>query len=665
MAKVNAKTLKTYNHQGFLTSNSGANNSDSPLYPTQEDAYYIDAWSGIELTDPNPAKLVKDIEEGVYDKVHFPTKRFLNDLKVKDLAGGLKKFNNLHELDEQPEGEHFVFYLDGVPKHQQSKTREIIIRVMSHPDFIYRKEQNSGRKPQIIVNKGLQSVLAWGIHRNQTDHLGNVIPDHFHIFRSAHCITDKNYGVSTNDKGEFTPFINAANPNKRIVNAALLLKDNKVRLIVENQINRALADAGIEATVEIGSLQEKIGAPEDLKSEKIKKEAEENNEPFAEVAQKHINDQSLSEEDISDSLSSHGNLDEESIEKLEDIIKKTAFDSVQQVKLKQSRIKDLMAEIVKEEQELQAINKGILYEAKYIQTKNLLNETSRKLESVNKELEEANKLNDDFNEKIIENTNTISNLNDELARERKYNEEQELQLNQLEKELETEKNINAENSALITTLTDKNTVLTANLEVEQEKTADLTDKNAILAANLELEQGKTAELTAENAELKEKHKIEIATLRSEFAQKLVKYRKNFVARVKNKVATAVEHAIQAFRDNELPSLLKDATTKAVSEYKLKELPGKIRKIREEEAKKSEKEIKALTNDVSTLKTNVDTLTADKDTLQKDFDELFNASKEKATEMNNEIARLKEILKSNGINPDGDNSPKKPKNDNKI
>lgn len=130
-----------------------------------------------------------------------------------------------------------------------------------------------------------------------------------------------------------------------------------------------------------------------------------------------------------------------------------------------------------------------------------------------------------------------------------------------------------------------------------------------------------------------------------------------MARVRNKVATAVEHAIQAFKDNQLPSLLKDATTKAVSEYKLKELPGKIRKIREEEATKSANEIKALTNDVSILKTNVETLTADKDTLQKDFDELFNASKEKATEMNNEIARLKEILKSNGINPDGDNSPK--------
>ncbi|EDT5154073.1 hypothetical protein LAD61_28585 [Klebsiella pneumoniae] len=637
MAKVNAKGLKTYNHQGFLTSNSGANSSDSPLYPTQEDAYYIDAWSGIEITDPNPAKLVKDIEEGVYDKVHFPTKRFLNDLKVKDLAGGLKKFNKLHELDEQPEGEHFVFYLDGVPKHLQSKTREIIIREISHPDFIFRKEQNSGRKPQIIVNKGLQSVLAWGIHRNQTDHLGNVIPDHFHLFRSAHCITDKNYGVSTNDKGEFTPFINAANPNKRIVNAALLLKDNKVRLIVENQINRALAAAGIEATVTLGSLQEEIGATDEIKSEKLKKEAEENNKPLADVAQEHINDESLDDEEISDSLMQHGNLSEQSIEKLESIINKTAFDSNEQVRRKQAQIKELMAELVEREQELQAINKGILYEAKYIHAKNLLNETSRKLESVNKELEESNKLNDEFNEKIIENTNTISNLNDELARERKYNEEQELQLNQLETELETERNINAKNSALITTLTDKNTVLTANLEVEQEK---------------------TAELTAENAELKEKHKVEIATLRSEFAQKLVKYRKNFVARVRNKVATAVEHAIQAFKDNQLPSLLKDATTKAVSEYKLKELPGKLKKVREEEATKSAKEIKALTNDVNTL-------TADKDTLQKDFDELFNASKEKATEMNNEIARLKEILKSNGINPDGDNSPKKPKNDNKI
>ncbi|RYH62776.1 hypothetical protein EVY23_27875 [Citrobacter freundii] len=636
MAKVNEKDLKTYNHQGFLTSNSGANSSDSPLYPTQEDAYYIDAWSGIEITDPNPAKLVKDIEEGVYDKVHFPTKRFLNDLKVKDLAGGLKKFNKLHELDEQPEGEHFVFYLDGVPKHLQSKTREIIIREISHPDFIFRKEQNSGRKPQIIVNKGLQSVLAWGIHRNQTDHLGNVIPDHFHLFRSAHCITDKNYGVSTNDKGEFIPFINAANPNKRIVNAALLLKDNKVRTIVENQINMALAAAGIEATVTLGSLQEEIGATDEIKSEKLKKEAEENNKPLADVAQEHINDESLDDEEISDSLMQHGNLSEQSIEKLESIINKTAFDSNEQVRRKQAQIKELMAELVEREQELQAINKGILYEAKYIHAKNLLNETSRKLESVNKELEESNKLNDEFNEKIIENTNTISNLNDELARERKYNEEQELQLNQLETELETERNINAKNSALITTLTDKNTVLTANLE---------------------LEQGKTAELTAENAELKEKHKVEIATLRSEFAQKLVKYRKNFVARVRNKVATAVEHAIQAFKDNQLPSLLKDATTKAVSEYKLKELPGKLKKVREEEATKSAKEIKALTNDVNTL-------TADKDTLQKDFDELFNASKEKATEMNNEIARLKEILKSNGINPDGDNSPKKPKNDKK-
>lgn len=643
MAKVNAKGLKTYNHQGFLTSNSGANSSDSPLYPTQEDAYYIDAWSGIEITDPNPAKLVKDIEEGVYDKVHFPTKRFLNDLKVKDLAGGLKKFNKLHELDEQPEGEHFVFYLDGVPKHLQSKTREIIIRTISHPDFIFRKEQNSGRKPQIIVNKGLQSVLAWGIHRNQTDHLGNVIPDHFHLFRSAHCITDKNYGVSTNDKGEFTPFINAANPNKRIVNAALLLKDNKVRTVVENQINMALAAAGIEATVTLGSLQEEIGATDEIKSEKLKKEAEENNKPLADVAQEHINDESLDDEEISDSLMQHGNLSEQSIEKLESIINKTAFDSNEQARRKQAQIKELMAELVEREQELQAINKGILYEAKYIHAKNLLNETSRKLESVNKELEESNKLNDEFNEKIIENTNTISNLNDELARERKYNEEQELQLNQLETELETERNINAKNSALITTLTDKNTVLTANLEVEQEK---------------------TAELTAENAELKEKHKVEIATLRSEFAQKLVKYRKNFVARVKNKVATAVEHAIQAFKHHQLPSLLKDATTKAVSEYKLKELPGKLKKVREEEATKSANEIKALTNDVSILKTNVETLTADKDTLQKDFDELFTASKEKATEMNNEIARLKEILKSNGINPDGDNSPKKPKNDNK-
>ena len=422
------------------------------------------------------------------------------------------------------------------------------------------------------------------------------------------------------------------------------LARHDIRANVQAQINEALKAAGIDATIELGTLQDKIGAAEDIKSDKINKEAEENNKPLADVAQEHINDESLDEEEIADSVRQYGNLTEETIDKLEGIVNKTAFDSNEQVRRKQAQIKELMAELVEREQELQAINKGILYEAKYIHAKNLLNETSRKLEAVNKELEESNKLNDEFNEKIIENTNTISNLNDELARERKYNEEQELQLNQLEADLELEKNINAENSELITTLTDKNAVLAANLEVEQEK---------------------TAELTAENAELKEKHKVEIATLRSEFAQKLVKYRKNFVARVRNKVATAVEHAIQAFKDNQLPSLLKDATTKAVSEYKLKELPGKLKKVREEEAKKSAKEIEALTNDVSTLKTNVNTLTADKDTLQKDFDELFNASKEKATEMNNEIARLKEILKSNGINPDGDNSPKKPKNDKKI
>ncbi|EJI0453542.1 hypothetical protein ND240_004358 [Salmonella enterica subsp. enterica serovar Altona] len=637
MAKVSAKGLKDYNHQGFLTSNSGANSSDSPLYPSQEDAYYIDAWSGIEVTDPNPAKLVKDIEEGVYNNVTFPTKTFLNDLKLKNLAGGQKQTKDLDKLAGQTEGEHFVFYLDGVPQHLQPKAREIIIRVLSHPDYITKKDQGGNRAAKWTVHKGLQSVLAWGIHRNQTNHLGNVIPDHFHVFRSIHCITDKNYGVRFDkDDTKPIPYVDARDPDKRFVNAAMSLARHDIRANVQAQINEALKAAGIEATIELGTLQDKIGAAEDIKSEKLNKEAEENNKPLADVAQEHINDESLDEEEISDSVRQYGNLSEETIDKLEGIVNKTAFDSNEQVRRKQAQIKELMAELVEREQELQAINKGILYEAKYIHAKNLLNETSRKLESVNKELEESNKLNDEFNEKIIENTNTISNLNDELARERKYNEEQELQLNQLETELETERNINAKNSALITTLTDKNTVLTANLEVEQEK---------------------TAELTAENAELKEKHKVEIATLRSEFAQKLVKYRKNFVARVRNKVATAVEHAIQAFKDNQLPSLLKDATTKAVSEYKLKELPGKLKKVREEEATKSAKEIKALTNDVNTL-------TADKDTLQKDFDELFNASKEKATEMNNEIARLKEILKSNGINPDGDNSPKKPKNDKK-
>ncbi|ENC2734921.1 hypothetical protein ABJS29_004490 [Salmonella enterica subsp. enterica serovar Bareilly] len=644
MANVSAKGLKDYNHQGFLTSNSGANSSDSPLYPSQEDAYYIDAWSGIEVTDPNPAKLVKDIEEGVYNNVTFPTKTFLNDLKLKNLAGGQKQTKDLDKLATQTEGEHFVFYLDGIPEHLQPKAREIIIRVLSHPDYITKKDQGGNRAAKWTVHKGLQSVLAWGIHRNQTNHLGNVIPDHFHVFRSIHCITDKNYGVRFDkDDTKPIPYVDARDPNKRFVNAAMSLARYDIRANVQAQINEALKAAGINATIELGTLQDKIGAAEDIKSEKINKEAEENNKPVADVAQEHINDESLDEEEIADSVRQHGNLTEETIDKLESIVNKTAFDSNEQVRRKQAQIKELMAELVEREQELQAINKGILYEAKYIHAKNLLNENSRKLESVNKELEESNKLNDEFNEKIIENTNTISNLNDELARERKYNEEQELQLNQLEADLELEKNINAENSELITTLTDKNAVLAANLEVEQEK---------------------TAELTAENAELREKHKVEIATLRSEFAQKLVKYRKNFVARVRNKVATAVEHAIQAFKDNQLPSLLKDATTKAVSEYKFKELPGKLNKAREEEAKKSAKEIRALTNDVSTLKANVNTLTADKDTLQKDFDELFNASKEKATEMNNEIARLKEILKSNGINPDGDNSPKKPKNDNK-
>ncbi|EBV0848844.1 hypothetical protein DNU42_22760 [Salmonella enterica subsp. enterica serovar Newport] len=644
MANVSAKGLKNYNHQGFLTSNSGANSSDSPLYPSQEDAYYIDAWSGVEVTDPNPAKLVKDIEEGAYNNVTFPTKLFLNDLKLKELAGGLKQAKDLDKLKGQTEGEHFVFYLDGIPQHLQPKAREIIIRVLSHPDYITKKDQGGTRPPTWTVHKGLQSVLAWGIHRGQTDHLGNVVPDHFHVFRSLHCITDKNYGVRFDkDDTKPIPYVDARDPNKRFINAAMSLARHDIRANVQAQINEALKAAGINATIELGTLQDKIGAAEDIKSDKINKEAEENNKPLADVAQEHINDESLDEEEIADSVRQYGNLTEETIDKLEGIVNKTAFDSNEQVRRKQAQIKELMAELVEREQELQAINKGILYEAKYIHAKNLLNETSRKLESVNKELEESNKLNDEFNEKIIENTNTISNLNDELARERKYNEEQELQLNQLEADLELEKNINAENTELITTLTDKNTVLAANLEVEQEK---------------------TAELTAENADLKEKHKVEIATLRSEFAQKLVKYRKNFVARVRNKVATAVEHAIQAFKDNQLPSLLKDATTKAVSEYKLKELPGKLKKAREEEAKKSAKEIKALTNDVSTLKTNVNTLTADKDTLQKDFDELFNASKEKATEMNNEIARLKEILKNNGINPDGDNSPKKPKNDNK-
>ncbi|WP_163378641.1 hypothetical protein, partial [Enterobacter hormaechei] len=115
----------------------------------------------------------------------------------------------------------------------------------------------------------------------------------------------------------------------------------------------------IEATVTLGSLQEEIGATDEIKSEKLKKEAEENNKPLADVAQEHINDESLDDEEISDSLMQHGNLSEQSIEKLESIINKTAFDSNEQVRRKQAQIKELMAELVEREQELQAINKGL------------------------------------------------------------------------------------------------------------------------------------------------------------------------------------------------------------------------------------------------------------------------------------------------------------------
>jgi hypothetical protein len=61
---------------------------------------------------------------------------------------------------------------------------------------------------------------------------------------------------------------------------------------------------------------------DEIKSEKLKKEAEENNKPLADVAQEHINDESLDDEEISDSLMQHGNLSEQSIEKLESIINK-------------------------------------------------------------------------------------------------------------------------------------------------------------------------------------------------------------------------------------------------------------------------------------------------------------------------------------------------------
>ncbi|EHA4821176.1 hypothetical protein JK253_004749, partial [Escherichia coli] len=324
MAKVSAKGLKDYNHQGFLTSNSGANSSDSPLYPSQEDAYYIDAWSGIEVTDPNPAKLVKDIEEGVYNNVTFPTKTFLNDLKLKNLAGGQKQTKDLDKLAGQTEGEHFVFYLDGVPQHLQPKAREIIIRVLSHPDYITKKDQGGNRAAKWTVHKGLQSVLAWGIHRNQTNHLGNVIPDHFHVFRSIHCITDKNYGVRFDkDDTKPIPYVDARDPDKRFVNAAMSLARHDIRANVQAQINEALKAAGIEATIELGTLQDKIGAAEDIKSEKLNKEAEENNKPLADVAQEHINDESLDEEEISDSVRQYGNLSEETIDKLEGIVNKT------------------------------------------------------------------------------------------------------------------------------------------------------------------------------------------------------------------------------------------------------------------------------------------------------------------------------------------------------
>jgi len=681
-----AKVLKTCDKKGFVSSNTGGSSEDSPRYPSEQNAYFLDPWTGEEVEEADPATLVSKLTNGEYENVNLMTKDFLLNLQRNNLAHGQIK------RDPEPDAkimEHLVIYLGSFKEEDRPRVREIIIDEISNPNYVVRKDQGAGKKPTFQINMGKKQVLAWGIHKGQRSNDGGTVEDHFHLFVSVHTLTDKFYLWDTNRNIATSP--SGEKGNKRMIIAANSVNDNQVQIAIETQINSRLKAEHIEGTFSLGTPQKKIKTGADKRAENIQNKGENSNKPLSETAKENFNLDTLPEEELA-ALTQPGNLNapehDFNLQKLEEIINRTAYSSSDAATRKRKALEEKLTEVAVLEQELQAINAGIVYRAKFEKAES---EKKEKDEIINNQKEVISEKEVIISEKeevinsqatVIDNNNKeIDTLTQSVAKhaaekaevQEKLNtalgqiENLYLDLQESDNLLEIEKNINS-------VLSEEKSVL------EQEKSALEKDKANLetsvknLTTDLKNSVEKVAELERQREELIQSHASEITDLNSLHAEEIIKAKEQ--ARISERqdfTNTLISlrktlNAHRNYRQKDVPALIAEAKSSAVREFKFKELPDRLKKAKEDavekyESKVSEK-IKKITDNEQIINKGVDGLielvkTEEKKSakLQKDFDTAIDLSTKNMEKLDKEIERLKSILESNGINPD----PKKPKN----
>lgn len=681
-----AKVLKSCDKKGFVSSNTGGSSEDSPRYPSEQNAYFLDPWTGEEVEEADPATLVRKLMNGEYENVNLMTKDFLLNLQRNNLVHGqIKK-------DPKPDAtimEHLVIYLGSFKEEDRPRVREIIIDEISNPNYVVKKDQGAGKKPTFQINMGKKQVLAWGIHKGQRANDGGTVEDHFHLFVSVHTITDKFYLWDTNRNIATSP--TGEEGNKRMIIAANSVNDNQVLFSIETQINSRLEEEGIEGTFTFGTPQKKIKSGTDKRAENIQNKGENSNKPISETAKESFNIDTLPEEELV-ALTQPGNLNapehDFKLQKLEEIINRTAYSSSDAATRKRKALEEKLSEVAVLEQELQAINAGIVYRAKFEKAESEKKEKDEIINSQKEVISEKEIIISEKEEVIKNQATVIDNNNEEIeiltqsvaqhASEKaevqeKLNaaigqiEDLHLDLQATDNLLEVEKNINK-------VLSEEKSALEQDKAALESDKANLENSVKTLTTDLRNAVERAEKLEVEKKDLIESHANEITSLNNTHAEEVIKAKEQARISERQEFANTLKslreklNSHRNYKQKDVPALIEEAKSAAVREFKFKELPERLKKAKEEavskfESKVSEK-IKKVTDNEQIISKGVDGLielvrAEEKKSakLQKDFDTAIDLSNKNMEKLDKEIERLKSILESNGINSD----PKKPKN----
>lgn len=485
------------------------------------------ATPGFEHDDSEPDYSYTDI--GKIEGFHgLLTKKFLFDKQTpKGMVAANPKglIGNIKYKPGQPEWEHCFVDMSVFLPEDQTKAREIIIHQLSHDDYVYVKEQGQGRAVQYTPIRGKRAVFAWGIHRDQR------VKAHFHFFRHVHGINDRNYEYNP-EKGEVV--INPVYPDARIITPALSLKDNLVRTLVLEHINKGLRAAHLPV---IDSIVMAVNRMQTVEEETAKEIIQTNDREALDALAKQVRQRTEEVDEQREPIPD---------EKIKDAILQSEisiFDSV--LKDKTALAQHLLAKAVKEKNEIDAFEKA---RANAIDLYNTRKEKKNLEETLTKTEESLSSVKEQLGKEEVKSeelSNNIVSLNVELSEQKEqysnlYKEHQNLgkEFDDLEASFEETKikhindiqelkeqhnleimSIDEAHDQEMTALKDKHKKEVESLEEQhakelEQQAAELQKQQEEIVSRLtkQKDEERKRALNAKEKELKEKHATEITNI---------------------------------------------------------------------------------------------------------------------------------------------------------